>query len=75
MWECGGCGQPEDTRRKLDRACHHCGQLLCAECRVVLVDGAFGGPLVSADRVAVHCRRCQRLHHPAAVPLESKSFG
>jgi hypothetical protein len=69
MWECGDCGQPETSGRKLDAVCHHCGVLLCQECRIVLVDGAFGGALVAADRTAVHCRSCRREHRLVAVPL------
>lgn len=73
MWECGDCGQPETSGRKLDAVCHHCGLLLCRECRVVLVDDAFGGPLIAPDRTAVHCRACRREHHVVAVPLGSST--
>lgn len=70
MWECGDCGLPEmRSRRTLDAVCHHCGVLLCPDCRVVLVDGAFGGPLVAADRAAVHCRSCRHEYHIMTVPL------
>lgn len=71
MWECGDCGQPENSARALDRVCHHCGLVLCADCRYELVDGAFSGPLVSAARTALHCRACWREHHPVGIPLGS----
>jgi hypothetical protein len=71
MWECGDCGQPENSSRALDRVCHHCGLLLCPLCRYVIADGAFGGLRVSSERTAVHCQACSREHHPAAVPLGS----
>ena len=71
MWECGDCAQPETSRRTLDAICHHCGLLLCSECRVVVVDGAFGGSLISFERTAVHCRACRREHHLLGVALGS----
>ena len=43
------------------------GSCCAGECRVVVVDGAFGGPLVAAGRTAVHCRSCRREHHLVAV--------
>jgi len=69
MWECGDCGREESSTRPLDAVCHHCGLVLCRECRSVLVDMAFGGPLVSGERTAAHCRACRKEHHPAAVLL------
>jgi hypothetical protein len=69
MWECAGCGQEEASRRKLDGVCHHCGLLLCPECRIVLIDSAFSGPLIDVNRTAVHCRDCWRQHHVTGVPL------
>jgi hypothetical protein len=75
MWECGDCGQTETSRCELDAVCHHCGVLVCPDCRVVLVDGVFGGPMVSPDRTAVHCRSCRREHHLVAVPLGSGTEG
>lgn len=69
MWECGDCGQPETRRCKLDGVCHHCGVLLCPECRVVILDASFAGPLIDPERTAVHCRACRRKHHIAAVPI------
>ncbi len=70
MWECGDCGKPETSTRVLDRVCHHCGLLLCPECRCTIIDGEFGGPLVTAERIATHCRACRWEHHPVTVPLE-----
>jgi hypothetical protein len=75
MWECGDCGMPESSTRKLDQVCHHCGLLLCRECRHTIVDTAFGGPLVSPQRSASHCRACRWEHHAAAVPLGGGTGG
>jgi hypothetical protein len=71
VWECGDCGRVETSRRPLDSVCHHCGLLLCPECCKIVIDGAFGGPMVSAGRVASHCRVCRRLYHPQSIPLRS----
>lgn len=69
MWECGDCGRAESSTRPLDNICHHCGLLLCRECCTIVIDAAFGGPMVTADRAASHCRVCRRRHHGLGIPL------
>lgn len=68
-WECGDCGRPETGGHHLDHVCHHCGLLLCRECCTVVIDGAFGGPMVAADRAASHCRVCRRRYHSLGISL------
>jgi hypothetical protein len=63
-WVCGDCSMPEETKRPLRRACHHCGKVLCGECEQVFPDGAFAGPPLARGRRAVHCRACRDRHHP-----------
>lgn len=73
MWECGDCGKAEGSRRPLNSVCHHCGLLLCPDCCTVIIDGAFGGPLVTAGRAASHCRVCRHRYHRRSIPLGSGS--
>jgi len=63
-WVCGDCGLPEEPRRHLRRACHHCGKILCKPCARYVDDGVFAGPPLSRRRRAVHCRGCRDRHHP-----------
>lgn len=69
-WECGECGQPEDEKSgTLSLVCHHCGKLLCRDCRIRVIDGAFAGSAIDLERLAMHCRDCRVAFHPRAPAL------
>jgi hypothetical protein len=63
-WTCGNCGAVEDRKggARIDWVCHHCGKLLCKDCRDTIPDGGFAraGAVPAQAR---HCADCYRRHH------------
>jgi hypothetical protein len=63
-WICGECSRPEELNFSVAWACHHCGKILCKDCkREMLADAAFSGPVASPSRRAVHCAKCWTDYH------------
>lgn len=71
-WECAECGRGEEQHVRVDRACHHCGKLLCRDDRVELADFAFASTTGKLSHTATHCQRCKREHHPLDVSLSGR---
>lgn len=67
-WHCDQCARSEDDV-EIEACCHHCGNLLCTECRQEILDDALVGRRVGTDLAAFHCGPCRREHHPRYVPV------
>lgn len=65
-WVCDKCSRG-DGESTVDAVCHHCGALLCRDCRHEIPADDLVGTPADVLRTAIHCSACRRRHHPFSV--------